>query len=553
MLSQSRLFLLSRSLPFCTSSVSSRTMSWYIFNKLRDTSTIAPKTTPKSQERKVRKPKLSANSANRPKWDTKNWLIECKRPQFNLPKDIPGTVGGGTELASHAWFNRHANGDFFTIHPSEKPVEIQNTVSETFDDMKYSSDLISAVKNLSFHHPTLIQWKSAIPILEGKNTVIAAETGCGKTLAYLLPIMQQLIDWKTFYPEKLNTPLVLVLAPNRELVHQIYDVASQLAKTLPLTPVMLTGGRTKRLIMNPNFEPMDILIATPSVVSKLAATKVLDLSNILHVVLDEADTLMDDSFNWYIKKFLRKINIHFQSQRRHGSAPVGAQLTMVSATMPQDIGPILADFLDEDSFEIVTTPGLHKLMPQIKQTFLRMGKIHKPEELLKNVKHLKAQKSPTLIFSNKTATSRFVTLFLKEHNIEAPCFCAKMPAELRYETFSMFQSGETQFLSVTDIASRGLDTLKANVILNYDFPLFMADYLHRCGRVGRIGSQGSARVINFVNGPVEIKLVQAIEKSIRSQEPLPDVNGNIIRLLQEYSESQSEREFNMEIKQLASV
>ncbi|CAB3382593.1 Hypothetical predicted protein [Cloeon dipterum] len=526
-------------------------MSWYVLNNLRDSSSIAPRTIRKTKKSpKPRKQKVENNLAH-PQWNTKDWLIECKRPEYNFPKDADGKVGEETKLASHAWFNRHSNGDYFTIHPTEKPSDVQSFVTEGFDKLGLRPEILSAVNDAGFQHPTLVQCKSVQPLLAGRNTVIAAETGCGKTLAYLLPVMQQVLEWKQHFPNNINTPLALILTPNRELVYQTYGVAKRLAENLSLTPFKMTGGKTKRMIQAAKFDPMDILIATPSVVNKLTATKILDLTNVRHVVMDEADTLLDDSFNWYIKAFLRKISIYFQSVRKPGSEPVGAQLTLASATMPQDVAPILSDFLEEDSFEMVVTPGLHKLMPQVKQTFMRMGKIHKSEQLLKTVKQLQASKTPTLIFSNKTTTSRFITLFLKEHNVDAPCFCADMRAEFRQETFNKFQSGQSTFLSTTDIASRGLDTLKAQVILNYDFPVYMADYLHRCGRVGRIGSDVNGRVISFVNGPAEIKNVQAIERSTRTKEPLPNVNGNIKKLIQRYEDAMDEKEINEEIRQMA--
>lgn len=141
------------------------------------------------------------------------------------------------------------------------------------------------------------------------------------------------------------------------------------------------------------------------------------------------------------------------------------------------------------------------------------------------------------ICSNKNSTSSFITHVLQEHGVDAPCYCGNMPANLRYETFEKFQTGETMILSTTDIGSRGLNTVKvsfqitskanlfvslsgcmfsifilqAQAVLNYDFPLFKADYLHRCGRVGRIDSEARGKVINFVNGPAEIKNVHAIE------------------------------------------
>jgi ATP-dependent RNA helicase DDX28 len=171
------------------------------------------------------------------------------------------------------------------------------------------------------------QWLGATPILEGRHTLLAAETGCGKSLAYLLPIIQQVLEWKSFMPQKLNAPLALIIVPNRELVKQIYvinftgshfnifnqlickDVVVRLTENLPIVPFHLIGGSTKKKMTTSSYDVMDILVATPSVLSKLTSVKLLDMHNVRHAVLDEADTLLDDSFSGYIQNFLSKLPV----------------------------------------------------------------------------------------------------------------------------------------------------------------------------------------------------------------------------------------------------
>nr|CAD7201367.1 unnamed protein product [Timema douglasi] len=335
-------------------------------------------------------------------------------------------------------------------------------------------------------------------ILSEKNTLLAAETGCGKTLAYLLPVIQQILSLQHQVPEdKLNSPLALVVTPNRELATQIG---------------VITGGRTKRTMMNPSFEKIDLLIATLGTLSKLTTTGIYNMSRVRHIILDEADTLLDDSFNEKLCHFLRRFTFHhIPGVIADNDNSKRVQLSLISATMPTSLPEILGEVVAMDSLVKVTTSHLHMLLPHVPQKFLRLGRTQKPEQLLKLVKADSANKEPVIVFSNKATTCDWVSMFLNENGVKCVNFNGEMAYVLRQGKFKQFQDGEVNVIACTDIGSRGLNTIRVKHVINYDFPLYMADYIHRCGRTGRVGSSKDGHVTNFVAGDLEVNLVQEIE------------------------------------------
>ncbi|GBP83130.1 Probable ATP-dependent RNA helicase DDX28 [Eumeta japonica] len=361
-----------------------------------------------------------------------------------------------------------------------------------------------------FSLPTVIQAKAIPSILNGYNTLVTAETGCGKTLAYLLPVLQNVIEWKPYVKsDDFNSPLAVIITPSRELADQIGEVAQNLAQRLNLNVTTLVGGKTKQKIMNPPIEYSDILITTLGAYSKLVTTGIYKIHNVHHVVLDEADTLLDDSFSEKLTYLLQKFNM--QHKREIKLPPEGCQLTLVSATMPVELPDIASKFVDPESIKTISTANIHRILPHVPQKFIRLGKAQKPLELLKLVQADVNLERPVMIFSNKTSTCDFVSMFLNENNIECVNINGKMAVPIKLGKYDLYRTGKVNVLSCTDVASRGLDTIKTQHIINYDFPLYTADYIHRCGRTGRLGSPAGCSVTNFVAWPREINQVQKIE------------------------------------------
>lgn len=247
-------------------------------------------------------------------------LITCKQTKFNMQQtEVPAIANakfGSIPLASSGWQHYKAKSDYFTIHPTALSPDADAPSAEARQFSRFvdlNEQLVTNLNtNLGITTASEIQ-SAAIPsILAMNHTLIAAETGCGKTIAYLLPIIQQILQHKqqqTAGARRMNTPLALVLTPGRELAVQIGSVAEKLCSLLSISVRVLLGGRTKSLMMNPSFDDVDLLIGTMGATSKLVTTGVYRMDEVRHVVLDEADTMLDDSFNEKLIYFLRRFPV----------------------------------------------------------------------------------------------------------------------------------------------------------------------------------------------------------------------------------------------------
>ncbi|XP_037928455.1 probable ATP-dependent RNA helicase DDX28 [Teleopsis dalmanni] len=458
-------------------------------------------------------------------------LISCKRPEFNIDRHVDDSKFGSVPLASNRWQHRKSKGDFFIINSTQDEEQRQTEMLslDTFlqdNTIEFNSELIKNLKTeFDIKQLTYIQSTGIPKIFTGDHTIIAAETGCGKTLTYLLPVVQKIIEHKkstNMNNRKFNTPLSIILTPGRELATQIGMVAEKLCKGTDIKIETILGGNTKKLMMNPEFKDVDIVIATFGALSKLVTTGIYRTEEVQCVVLDEADTLLDDSFSDKLCHFLKKFPFHLQNERS-----VGTQMLLASATMPTNITELLHKVIDVTTIQEVVSPNLHKLQPNVEQRFLRMNKGDRPSNLLNLVKRELSKNHPLLIFSNKSATSDYISLFLNNSGVNCLNLNGDMLMKIRLGRFEQFQQGMCDVLSTTDIGSRGLDTQRAQHVINFDFPLHVSDYIHRCGRIGRVGNFSKSVVTNFISSGREIGVVQRIEHAARTGGLLPNVNANI--------------------------
>lgn len=413
-------------------------------------------------------------------------IISCKRSKYNFYSDTVYKKFDDTVLASNGWTHNKSKGDWFIVHPNLE--ECYENVTR-FTELDIHPELIEALREQGITEATDFQRQAISTVLDNNHCLLAAETGCGKTIAYLVPVIQKLLDCKT---KLLNSPTVLILVPNRELVTQIKDMAEPLAAPFGLKVEGLVGGRTKSIMMNPQFCEVDILVATPGVIGKLSTVGVYKLDNVQFTILDEADTLIDDSFVDRLNGIIRKV--------------AQSQIVLVSATLPKYLPNCLKPL--EDNLNQVVSPRIHKPLMNITQKFLRITKSARPGELLHIARDVK---QPLLIFTNNTKTCDWVAMFLRENGMNCANINGEMNSMLRIEQWNDFINGKAKILSATDIISRGLNLTQINHVLNYDFPKYMADYLHRIGRTGRFGSLMTCKVTNFVAGFNEVQLVQQIE------------------------------------------
>ncbi|XP_065357415.1 probable ATP-dependent RNA helicase DDX28 [Calliphora vicina] len=465
-------------------------------------------------------------------------LIQCKRKSFNLYTPLEAHCKFGTvPLASSGWLNNKAKGDWFqinaTVNEQEKSKDMQD-IQEFLHKARLSFD-DTLMQNLKteFEVKTLtsIQCQGWPKLNENHHTLIAAETGCGKTICYLMPVIQKIIAHKAsdLNKRKFNTPLAIILTPSRELASQIGGVIEKLTRNLDVGVKTILGGNTKHLMLNPSFEDVDILVASVGALSKLVTTGIYKMDHVRHVVLDEADTLLDDSFSDKLVHFMKRFPFH--KNMSQNDKDIGTQLILASATMPTNISELLHKVIDVETIHEVVSPHLHKLMPHVDQRFIRVNKSDRPAHLLTIVKKELSARRPVIIFSNKTPTCDYVSIFLNNSGVNCLNLNGDMLMKIRLGRFEQFQNAECDVLSTTDVGSRGLDTTRARHVINFDFPLHVSDYIHRSGRIGRVGNTEKCAVTNIISSRREIDVVQRIEHAARCGGLLPDVNANIKNII----------------------
>ncbi|XP_066594704.1 probable ATP-dependent RNA helicase DDX28 isoform X2 [Prorops nasuta] len=436
-------------------------------------------------------------------------IITFKHKKYNFYEGDSYPKGTPIPLRTRGW-SHHKSKDYKVNLP------------DTFEHYDFCPGLPQILADFGWTQPTEIQDLAIPTVLMGINTMITAETGCGKTLAYLAPILSQVYRWKQHLEPQINSPLVVIVSPTRELSLQIGKIAKALGKRLDLKTKILIGGKAKKVMLNPTMEEVDILVASLGIVSKLTTTNIYKLHNVKHLVLDEADTLCHESYAEKLRIFVKRMNVKHFADLDHNGVPKTTQLTLVSATMTQSVVTVLGGIADMNAIETIKTKKFHNVL--VLQKFMRLSGTQKAAELLKYVKSKVKQKEQVLIFSNTAETSDWISLFLNDSQISAVNLNSRMPLYLKRGKYVDFKQGNALVLSTTDGGSRGLDIPALKHILNYDFPLNTIDYLHRAGRTGRVRSPKDCRVTNFICRPLEIKLVQKIEWNIKKGRSFPIIN-----------------------------
>lgn len=463
-------------------------------------------------------------------------LIQSRNPSRN---QSAGYVLGKFEqptLCSKGWKHNKSFGDHFTINNvvAVAPFVVahqKDMDQQAFKSLRLCKELVEALHNIDITHPTTVQQDCIPKIMKGHNILCAAETGSGKTLSYLLPVVHRLQADKAcqMHDEDANTIRAVILVPSRELAEQVAAVSWTLCAPFGLLTKTLGGGRGVGHIkgMFRKNQP-DILVATPGALVKALRRRCLDLSQLSFFVVDEADTMFDPSFSDMLEEILHYTDISRNPRETRGLGHK-AQLLVVGATFPGGVGEVLSRVTDLGSMVVVKSKMLHFLMPHVKQTFLKVKGADKTLELHQALKQLQQEKGggAALVFCNKSATVNWLGYMLEEMGVQHLRLQGEMPAAVRAGVFRSFQKGMVDVLVCTDIGSRGLDTSRVRLVVNYDCPESHTDYIHRAGRVGRAGGPADVEVLSFVCHPWDVELVQKIETAARRRSCLPGMKSVI--------------------------
>ena len=362
---------------------------------------------------------------------------------------------------------------------------------KSFVELGLKNEIICALEKQNITLPTEIQSLSIPKILEGSKVIAESHTGSGKTLAFLAPLFQ-LVD--TLKKET----QVVVLAPTHELVIQIENVAKTLAKNseVPVTSLPIIGDvNIEKQIKKIKEVKPHIIVATPGRLLDLIQKKKVKMHTVKHIVIDEADNLLDNTnspvVKAIIKTTLRDTKVH-----------------VFSATITDKLRLTCKDIVGDG--DLIKGESKVAINPNIEHMYLEVDPRDKVETLRKLISAIKAEKA--LVFLNKAYDIDLVTEKLNFHNINALSIHKKATKEQRQKAMESFKNGKIKVLVSSDISARGLDIEGITYVINLDFPTNANEYLHRAGRTARGENKGVA--ISLVT-PKEKAAIRIYEREFK--------------------------------------
>lgn len=404
----------------------------------------------------------------------------------------------------------------------------------TFAELGLNEQILAGVATLGFNAPTPVQAAAIPAVLAGKDVVASAQTGTGKTAAFVLPTLQRIAVKKPDEAEKpdakehtadaertatagRNTkrgsakrnayPRALIITPTRELAAQIDDVAKSVCASTGQQAVIVTGGARYKHQITALQKGCDVLVATPGRLIDLLDKKHTSLENIQVLVLDEADRMLDMGFWPSVRRIMEQL-------------PKSHQTLLFSATLPASITSTIDALLkDPERIEIARTG---QTAATIEQHLCSVTQGQKPQLLKALVDSFDPAPERVLVFCRTKSRVDSIYKNLKAAGLKVDVMHADRPQKARARALERFRSGAIQVLVATDVMSRGIDIQGIDAVINFDVPLDPEDYVHRIGRTGRAGAAGQA--FTFM-GPDEVTPLREIEYFTKSLIPSWDLPG----------------------------
>jgi ATP-dependent RNA helicase RhlE len=359
-----------------------------------------------------------------------------------------------------------------------------------FSDYNISKEIKDQLVVLGFNRPTDIQFKAIKHILNGEDVMAIAQTGTGKTAAFVIPTLELINRKKNKYTKRSIQCLVLV--PTRELAKQIASVYNEIGRNTKAKTFGLYGGVEQNEQINAFAAGIDVLVSTPGRMFDLISQGAIDLSHVRFLVLDEADLMLDLGFSKDIKDVMRFV-------------PDKRQTLFFSATISKKIKS-LAYKVVRDAIRIQISPN-NPVAKNITHSVVLVSMDEKRFFLENIIKEFPDKK--VLVFLRTKVRVERVVSAMERVDIAAEAMHGGIDQQDRFAIFDRFRSGENRVLITTDVAARGIDIPSVDYVVNYDLPDDPENYIHRCGRTGRGKNKGQA--ISFCSEP-EQKLLSEIEE-----------------------------------------
>ncbi|MBA4067764.1 MAG: ATP-dependent helicase [Isosphaera sp.] len=352
-------------------------------------------------------------------------------------------------------------------HESAPPPETDPAV--TFADLKLNRAVLDALAHARYTHPTPIQEAVIPPALRGLDVIGQAQTGTGKTAAYILPFLSR---WR---PHKLKGPIGLVMTPTRELALQVSKECDKFAPSSRFHTVPVYGGTGMQRQLTGLARGCDLVVGTPGRMLDHLQRGTMKLDHVRYVVLDEADRMLDIGFRPDIERILKR-------------CPLQRQTLLMSATVPDAIKRLVNRYMT-NPIHLQMTPE-KPTVDKIRQSYFTVEADKKFRLLCKVMEREKPRQC--LIFVERKRWADNLYRDLKRVVANAAVIHGDLPQSQREKIMAAFRTGEIRYLIATDVMSRGIDVEGLSHVVNYDLPIDIENYVHRIGRTGRIGRDGIA-------------------------------------------------------------
>ena len=363
---------------------------------------------------------------------------------------------------------------------------------ESFDDLDLNEDLLRGIYSYGFEKPSAIQQRAIRPLLSGRDTIGQAQSGTGKTGAFVIGCLQK-IDLSQRYCQ------ALILAPTRELAQQIMRVAQSLGDYMKVRCHACIGGTAVREDVEKLREGQHLVVGTPGRVYDMASKRSLRLDHLQIFVIDEADEMLRHGFKEQIYDVFKLL-------------PSNVQVALFSATMPEEIIKLTGKFMRDPIRILVKTAEL--TLEGIRQFYVAIEKEEWKFDTLKDL-YETLTITQAIIYCNTRKKVDYLADKMNENDHTVSCMHADLDQKERNLIMREFRSGSSRVLISTDLLARGIDVQQVSLVINYDLPASIENYLHRIGRGGRFGRKGVA--INFVVGQEDMRTLKEIEQHYNTQ------------------------------------
>ncbi|XP_041753367.1 probable ATP-dependent RNA helicase DDX4 isoform X3 [Coregonus clupeaformis] len=379
-----------------------------------------------------------------------------------------------------------------------------------FEEAALCESLNRNVIKSGYKKPTPVQ-KHGIPIISaGRDLMACAQTGSGKTAAFLLPILQQLMADGVAASRfsEVQEPEVIIVAPTRELINQIYMEARKFAHGTCVRPVVVYGGISTGHTIREVLKGCNVLCGTPGRLMDIIGRGKIGLSKLRYLVLDEADRMLDMGFEPAMRKLVGSPGMPAKENR---------QTLMFSATYPEDIQKLAADFLKKD-YLFLAVGVVGGACSDVEQVVVQVTKFSKRDQLLEVLKTTGSER--TMVFVETKRQADFIATFLCQEKVNTTSIHGDREQREREQALGDFRSGKCPVLVATSVAARGLDIKDVQHVVNFDLPNNIDEYVHRIGRTGRCGNTG--RAVCFFDPEADGNLARSLVKVLSgAQQEVP--------------------------------